>query len=404
MAQLTVTCVILFSCYISLCSSVLELPPDGFWFNCGFDFCKFPAEYCRVITGQRPSCHACSQDECNALDTPSQCYTQCKELERGGPDTSTGNLMKGALQEGKAEENLTSSHSIASLIESNKWQWIAICILFLIVVLCLVSIAVSLVRIRNYKRELIRKNHAEGMQETKRSNPVKHGNTREDGGLQGVTVEPTSPNPPTEEVPLLPRHGNKQDKSTVLCQPSKQSGNVECQFSPKLMDDGSTGMGRHMEHSTDSSPDSDIEPIITQPIEDPKPSHKADCILLEQNNTQQSTVTSNDSSERRHSIDERETMIKTIFELTEDQDQVSLPGDIEMQVQNRPRSSSRFSNITPTASTAESSCSLSSDSTSRISTSDSGHYGTGNSSQNESVDLKNCVTPQRDINRQEVDV
>ncbi|XP_033752406.1 uncharacterized protein LOC117336129 [Pecten maximus] len=402
MARFGITRLILLCCCFSLFSSALELPPDGFWFNCGLDFCQFPDDYCRVLEGQRPSCHTCTPDECNTLDTPSQCYTRCKELERGGPDPDTTPVMKGA-QLGDNSNEESTNEKLSSLIGENRRQWIAISVLICVIVVAIILLAIILIKMFKNQRILIRRTKF-AQEETRpvTAGPLTTGpqqQTRLNDGVNGcfqeITVEPAGAKPGQnaiepeivienrreENIPLLPRDQNndKEAEGLTLFQPSERSGNVEIQFSPKLMDDGSKGMGRYIKESAHSPPFEENIPVITQPIDDQRSSNLADCVLLDKHNMQQSMVTDKDSNTRRHSTRSDETAIKVV-ESTENHYQASLPGDIK--VQERPRSISY--KTTPTAPPAESSVSLS----------DSGHYSTENNSPTGSVDLKNNTKKQ----------
>ncbi|OWF40863.1 uncharacterized protein LOC110463262 [Mizuhopecten yessoensis] len=414
MARFVVIPVALLCCYNFLSSSALELPPDGFWFNCGLDFCEFPAEYCRVIKGQRPSCQACTQDECYSLDTPSQCYSQCKALENGGSDGIGANQ---AAKEGLLAVQEEEKDRLILSLEENKRQWTIIYILVSIMMAMLIFIIVLLIKIRRDNRKQSIKDRQGTMRQLKAGpQQMTRFDDEETDVSNGITVEPAGAsvvqktmgethvvdNCLAEKVPLLPPRGNKQPALAEgeQCQPSERSGNTECQFSSKLMDDGSNGLGRHMEESTNWPSNQAVVPVISHPIDEHMSTNLADCTLLDKHNMKL-ILNANVPSSRRHSTNDEETMTKNVFEK---EDQVSLPRDIETQVQHRPRSTTVLNNVTPTAPPAESSISLSSErsgTTSGISTPDSGHYGTGNSSPNGSVDLKNNIMQQPAVNRQQ---
>ncbi|XP_069123680.1 uncharacterized protein [Argopecten irradians] len=380
---------------ISLCSS-LELPPDGFWFNCGVDFCEFPVEYCRVLEGQRPSCHACTQSECYSLDTPSQCYTRCKELERGGHDDTSTNTMKGAML-GNSVEGESTIDRLSSLTDENKSQWIVITILVVVIVVAIILLVVILITALKTRRTLVQ--HIKAGQEETKLMSAGQGPDQTSGPQQHTPQQQTGPDPGVnddlhaisvvsasgangmaatvgccreEEEPLLPRNGNKCGKpeGKTLCQPTERSGNVESQFSSKLMDDGSDDIGRYTEESPQSPPIEIDKPIIAHPIEEHRASNPADCILIDRHNMRTSAVNVKNSSSKRHSASSEETTIK---QLESDQDEEDISPQGVTQVQYRPCSGLISS--------------LSSDNTSG--TSDSGHYSTGYDSTTGSLDLKN---------------
>ncbi|OPL20951.1 hypothetical protein AM593_09599, partial [Mytilus galloprovincialis] len=54
------------------------IPEEGFKFNCGFDICTFPTQYCDTEDNR---CGYCSPDICNSGSIPTQCRVECNTIE-----------------------------------------------------------------------------------------------------------------------------------------------------------------------------------------------------------------------------------------------------------------------------------------------------------------------------------
>ncbi|CAG2186940.1 unnamed protein product [Mytilus edulis] len=52
-------------------------PEEGFKFNCGFDICTYPTQYCDTEDNR---CGYCSPDICNSGSIPTQCREECNKL------------------------------------------------------------------------------------------------------------------------------------------------------------------------------------------------------------------------------------------------------------------------------------------------------------------------------------
>jgi hypothetical protein len=52
----------------------MKLPEKGFKFNCGFDICTFPIQYCDT---EDKRCGYCSEDICHSDLIPPQCEAEC---------------------------------------------------------------------------------------------------------------------------------------------------------------------------------------------------------------------------------------------------------------------------------------------------------------------------------------
>ena len=53
---------------------IMKLPEKGFKFNCGFDICTFPIQYCDT---EDKRCGYCSEDICHSDLIPPQCEAEC---------------------------------------------------------------------------------------------------------------------------------------------------------------------------------------------------------------------------------------------------------------------------------------------------------------------------------------
>ncbi|XP_063447548.1 uncharacterized protein LOC134727090 [Mytilus trossulus] len=60
------------------CNVIMKLSPEeGFKFNCGFDICTYPTQYCDTEDNR---CGYCSPDICNSGSIPTQCREECNKL------------------------------------------------------------------------------------------------------------------------------------------------------------------------------------------------------------------------------------------------------------------------------------------------------------------------------------
>ncbi|OPL21317.1 hypothetical protein AM593_05969, partial [Mytilus galloprovincialis] len=57
---------------------VMTLPEVGFKFNCGFDICTYPIQYCDTEDNR---CGYCSDDICSSGSIPTQCTAECSTVE-----------------------------------------------------------------------------------------------------------------------------------------------------------------------------------------------------------------------------------------------------------------------------------------------------------------------------------
>lgn len=55
----------------------MKLPEEGFKFNCGFDICTYPIQYCDT---EDKRCGYCSQDICSSGSIPTQCRAECNKF------------------------------------------------------------------------------------------------------------------------------------------------------------------------------------------------------------------------------------------------------------------------------------------------------------------------------------
>ncbi|VDH90601.1 Hypothetical predicted protein [Mytilus galloprovincialis] len=55
----------------------MTLPEVGFKFNCGFDICTYPIQYCDTEDNR---CGYCSDDICSSGSIPTQCTAECSKL------------------------------------------------------------------------------------------------------------------------------------------------------------------------------------------------------------------------------------------------------------------------------------------------------------------------------------
>ena len=73
----------------------MKLPEKGFKFNCGFDICTFPIQYCDT---EDKRCGYCSEDICHSDLIPPQCEAECNSLlssttpQPVGPDLNISTL------------------------------------------------------------------------------------------------------------------------------------------------------------------------------------------------------------------------------------------------------------------------------------------------------------------------
>ncbi|VDI04425.1 Hypothetical predicted protein [Mytilus galloprovincialis] len=100
----------------------MKLPEDGFKFNCGFDICTYPIQYCDT---EDKRCGYCSPDICNSDSIPTQCIAECNRL------FSTSSASPGDVQR-DLQMNNYSAYTGTS-VEGAYF----IAILALILVLCL---------------------------------------------------------------------------------------------------------------------------------------------------------------------------------------------------------------------------------------------------------------------------
>ncbi|XP_052068668.1 uncharacterized protein LOC127707949 [Mytilus californianus] len=68
----------------------MKLPEESFKFNCGFDICTFPIQYCDT---EDKRCGSCSQDICSSDSIPTQCRAECNRMF-STTSTSPGDVQR----------------------------------------------------------------------------------------------------------------------------------------------------------------------------------------------------------------------------------------------------------------------------------------------------------------------
>ncbi|KAJ8317970.1 hypothetical protein KUTeg_003061 [Tegillarca granosa] len=69
-----------------------SFPPENFRFNCMYDICTFPNQYCDL---QDQRCHYCNDDVCRSDKVPEQCQYRCKGLQTTSPTTENSPKSEG---------------------------------------------------------------------------------------------------------------------------------------------------------------------------------------------------------------------------------------------------------------------------------------------------------------------